>query len=323
MSAHTSNKSNKGKITPAQLTFFTRCIAGVAGSATVQRALGRLSEKEAKRLKDTPVFCESLREFVATQICELSVTNRFADEEAPSQNGYFSGYAPKELTEQIRCLCELFPRIGSANEDFLKAIQQGKVTLPANAEGWFAIPNWMKHPAIFGKTYSEAVQKVFKTIAKSRAFYNHCTRLINEKHLRQSVRSKKFWRAISQAQGNPDILIVAAQSGIRHRGRSVRCVDEIIADTADEFGLGILANAIMLLTHPNRLEHYDGLWINGSGDELHHPSDSVPFDRVLCLVFDKNQVQVCTGHISTADSAYGSPSGFVPKSVRSAKCRAV
>jgi len=48
-----------------------------------------------------------------------------------------------------------------------------------------------------------------------------------------------------------DILVVPAQFGLRHRGRSVRRVREVM--NANEFGLGVFAIGIMLLTHPERL----------------------------------------------------------------------
>lgn len=188
----------------------------------------------------------------------FSITNQYADEEVESSYGYLSGYTPKGITEQTNRLRELFPGIGYANEKLAEA------SLPENAEGWFAIPRWEK----VAPTYGEAVQKVLDLIKQTRngAFYNYREGELGPNQLRQSTKAKSVLQKLGDEQKDHDILVVPAQFGIRHRGRSVRRAREVM--NANECGLGAFAIGIMLLTHPERLQHYDDLWIDCAGDEF-------------------------------------------------------
>ena len=218
-----------------------------------------LSEDEAQRVNDTPGLAELINTFIA----ENRLTDRFKDEEVESSYGYLSGYKPRgansDLVPQTNRLRELFSGIGYCNQDFLDKVYKGEVKLSKHAEGWFATPNWMKNPQIFGDTYSAAVLKVLNTLKHTLKgkLYNYREGQLDEQRLHQSAHSQKFWQELADAQGNPDILIVPAQFGIRHRGRSVRRAREVFL--VNEFGLGAFAVGIMLLTHPDRLKHYDDL----------------------------------------------------------------
>ena len=287
---------------------------GLKFSSIVEAAYNKegLSEEEAQRVNDTP----GLADLISTFIGENRLSSKFKNEETSSNYGYLSGYKPKGLNEQCNRLRILFPGgLGFPNQDLLAQIEKDEVELPANAEGWFAIPNWMKNPNIFGTTYSEAVQKMLDTINSVRKgkFENYRKGLIDEKHLRQSARSVEFWKQLSEAQGNPDILIVSAQFGLRHRGRSVRRAIEIMKDARGEFGLGAFAAGIMVLTHPERLEHCDDLWIDCAGDEFDIPESGVRFALAPCLGFYGGDVGFGTGWVGYTDDDYGSASGFVPQ----------
>ena len=269
-----------------------------------------LPEDEAQRVNDTP----GLADLVASFIGENRRPDKYKGEEVESSYGYLSGYTkPKGLTQQANDLRALFPGLGFANLDLQKQIEDGKVALPTGAEGWPAIPNWMKNPEIFGKTYSEVVQTALNAIKKARQgkFFNYREGQIIEKQLRQSAKSQKFWQDLATAQGNPDILIIAAQFGIRHRGRSDRRALEVIAGTPGEFGLGAFAVGIMILTHPERLMNYDDLWIDCSGDEFDDPSSDVRFDHAPCFGFYGDKVRFDSRHVGSADENGGTASGFV------------
>jgi hypothetical protein len=188
----------------------------------------------------------------------FSITNQYADEEVKSSYGYLSGYKPKGITEQTNRLRELFPGIGYANEKLAEQV------LPENVEGWFAIPRWQK----VAQTYGEAVQKVLDLIKQTRsgAFQNYRKGELGPTQLRQSAKSVSIFQKLGDEQKEQDILVVPAQFGLRHRGRSVRRAREVM--NANECGLGAFAIGIMLLTHPERLKHYDDLWIDCAGDEF-------------------------------------------------------
>jgi hypothetical protein len=300
-------------ISEGQNKLITRMIIDVADSDVVKEALARLSKKQAERLKGNPQFVENIRTYVVSKIVELSVVNEFANEEVPSTYGYLSGYEnPMDVNDQCNKLRELFSGLGFCNQDLLTRIEKGEAKLPNGAEGWFAIPNWKKNPEIFGKTYSAAVQTILNALDKARKgkFCNYRDGEIDEKHLRQSAVSKAVWEKIAKEQGDADILIVPAQFGIRHRGRSVRRARVVMEDGGNEVGLGAFSAGAMLLTHPNRLNHYDDLWIDLSGDEW-SPGGDGGFSNSLVFSFDDDELEFGDGCLDGAHGSYGSGSVFL------------
>ena len=309
------------QVRDGQLKQITRMISDIADSDLVQGALAGLDKDGAERLKGNPEFTQSLREFTVRRIGELSVTNQFSNEEVSSTYAYRSGYKPEgeDIDRQVELLQKLFPGLGDANPEYLQQVKSGVVKVPTHGEKFFAIPNiWKKGgiPAIFGSTYSGALQKVLDKIEETREgkFHNFRKGQIDEKHIRQSARTKKFMGELSEAQGNPDILIICAQFGIRHRGRSVRRGREVIAGTSGEFGLGAFTIGTMLLTHPNRLEHYDDLWLD-CDDEFDDPASDVRFGRSPCFSFSGDKVGFDASYVGPADECYGVSSGFPPQIV--------
>lgn len=232
----------------------------------------------------------------------FSITNQYADEEVESSYGYLSGYKPKGITEQTNRLRELFPDIGYANEKFAEG------ALPENAEGWFAIPRWEK----VAPTYGEAMQKVLNLIKQTRngAFYNYRDGELGPNQLRQSQKSTTMFQKLGDEQNGHDILVVPAQFGIRHRGRSVRRAREVM--NANECGLGAFAIGIMLLTHPERLKHYDDLWIDCAGDEF-APSADGGFSGSPCFKVHGDEVKFDAYVVSDAFDGYGSASVCLPQ----------
>src|ERR1035438_5864126 len=77
-------------------------------------------------------------------------------------------------------------------------------------------------------------------------------------------------------QQGSDILVVAAQAGMLHRGSSARRTRVALA--GNEFGLGVFAFGCMLLTHPERLSTGDTLMIDCGGDQYSVRGDYT-FDR--------------------------------------------
>ncbi len=259
-----------------------------------------LDEDYAQRLNERG---DELKREIMKLIQELVVSNQFADEEVESSYGYLSGYKPKGITEQTNRLRELFPGIGYADENLASQ------PLPVNAEGWFAIPRWQS----VAKTYNEAVEKVLELIKQQRKgkFCNYREGQLGAKHLRQHERTAKKLEVLADQQKGYDILVVAAQFGLRHRGRSVRRAREVF--TANEFGLGAFEIGCMLLTHPERLQHYDDLWIDCAGDE-YAPGAFDDFSHVPSFGFYGGRVGFDTRRIDGPHGLCGSVSGFVPQS---------
>lgn len=239
---------------------------------------------------------------IIAAIGELSVSNQFADEEVESEYGYLSGYSPKPFADQIARLKALFPELGDTD------LELASQPLPANAEGWFPIPRWEK----ISRTYHEACLKVFTLIGQTRdgKFYNYREGEIDPRHLRQHERSVAMWKKVGDAQKDRDILVVPAQFGLRHRGRSVRRAREVM--NASEFGLGAFAVGIMLLTHPERLMTYDDLWIDCAGDEFAPGADG-RFVGAPFFDFIDGRVKFGAIDFAYARDDYGSASGFLPQ----------
>ncbi len=241
-----------------------------------------------------------LQKGIKKLIKELLVSNRYGDEEVKSRCGYFLGYTPKSITEQINILRQMVPGIGYAEEKIAGQL------LPDDAEGWFAIPRWEK----IAPTYSEAVQKVLEMISRTQngKFYNYREGQLSKEHLRQHDKTEKMFQTLGDEQKDYDLLVVPAQFGLRHRGRSVRRTHEVFQ--ANEFGLGAFAIGIMLLTHPERLRHNEDLWIDCAGDEFAPVADGF-FGRAPFFSFSDGKVRFGTRWVGDASDIYGSASGFL------------
>ncbi len=280
-------------ITEGQKKQYMRFVEDVAERALKETALDK--DGLQKLIENGNKF----QSRIVTAIQELSVSNQFADEEEKSSHGYLSGYTkPKGITEQTNILRQLIPGIGFANEELA-----GR-PLPPNAEGWFAIPRWQS----VGRTYEEALQKVLNLIKQQRgSFYNYREGRLGAKYLRQLERSAKKLEAIGEAQKGYDILVVAAQFGLRHRGRSVRRAREVFMN---EFGLGAFEIACMILTHEDRLANYYDLWIDCAGDE-YAPGGDGDFLTTPYFSFSGGKIGFDADWVGVAGEGYGSVSAFL------------
>ena len=263
----------------------------------------RLDDACAQRLNERG---GELQDGIAKLIIELTTSDQYTDEEVESKYGYLSGYKPKPIAEQIRRLRELFPELKDATYDEPIAARP----LPEGSEGWFAIPRWER----LSKAYGEGVQEVLAMIAKTLngKFVNYREGQTGPEYLRQHVKTEKMFQKLVDEQSGHDILVVPAQFGLRHRGESVRRAREVF--TANEFGLGAFAVGIMLLTHPERLQDSNDLWIDCAGDEF-APDVGGRFTLAPCFgfaLFRVGLVEFYTRWVGIAYDVYGSASGFLP-----------
>lgn len=234
---------------------------------------------------------------------DLSVSEKYKNEEVRSSFEYLSGYKkPKGITEQTNILRQLFPGIGFADEKLAEREVQ------KNADnGWFAILKWQS----LAPTYGEAVELVMKKLNETLngRFQNYRKGELGPDQLRQLTKTTSVFQKLAEEQDGYDVLVVAVQFGLLHRGRSVRRVREILLD--NEFGLGAFAVSIMLLTHPERLNHHDELWIDCAGDEFAPGADG-EFGYAPIFRFHGGKLEFGTHDISHADGGCGSVSGFLP-----------
>ena len=279
-------------ITDGQRKRYKRFVEDAADKALAEAGLDK--DGLQKLIENSDEF--QLR--IVTGIRELSVSNQFADEEVQSSYAYPNGYKVKGITEQTNILRELFPGIGFADE---KIAEQ---PLPPNAEGWFAIPKWQTMAA----TYGEAVEKVLAMIASKRKFYSYREGKLGAEYLRQHGKTVKMIQKLGDEQKDFDILVVPAQFGLRHKGRSVRRAREVLA--ANEFGLGAFAVGIMLLIHPEREVQWEQLHVDCVGDEFVPDADG-DFSGAPIFYFSGGVVEFLARWFGYAYGGYGSASAFL------------
>lgn len=221
---------------------------------------------------------------------------------------------PKSIAEQIAILRRDFSILCSADEQIATG------TLPLNAEGWFAIPRW----EALARTYGEALEKVLvKNGSKETGWFrldNYLDGGLGPQYLRQHARTVVMFQELGNEQKDHDILIISAQFGSHHRGRSVLEAREVMG--ASEFGLGAFAVGIMLLTHPRRfpqrfplqLGNNEKLCINCPGDEYRGKADGqfvgVPCFGITSRVND-DLTWLRWREIDRVDGYFGSASGFL------------
>src|SRR3990167_5953457 len=273
--------------------------------------LGRISRRmwEVQRrllegTLDPSGVARSLQSIVeATEVTSRPlVTARpvFPEEEVQSNYGYPQGYAVKPVLEQ---LVELYKHFNGLNASSVLAYFKELPALPAGAEGWFAVPPWEK----VASSYNEAVEKVLDLIDKTRTFHNYYKGALGPKYLRLSERTAVALQMIGDKQKG-DFLLIPAQFGLTHRGRSIRRVRVVYAP--HEFGLGSFITGCMILSHPERLVQQDRLHIDCPSDEYSPDADG-DFSRAPTFRFYGGEVRFVVSLVCSADKLCGSASGVV------------
>ncbi len=253
-----------------------------------------------------------LQDGIAKLIAELSMSDQYTDEEVRSSYTYPKEYkGPRPIVDQVKAIAKILGLYPSPALEFAKKLP----ALPDGAEGWFAIPSVdalaKKHfrkvtdPAL---KYCFAIDLVLDKIEASRSFENCRLGLIPPERLRVHARTAHALDLIAETQKG-DILIVAAQLGMRHRGKSVRRAREVF--TANEFGLGNLAVGSIVLTHPERLVRWEELDMDCSGDEFSSFSNPSYFGNSSYFVFRDRKVEFDTHFDSNPSSGLGAVSGFL------------
>lgn len=236
----------------------------------------------------------------------------------PVEYGYPAVYRVKSIKEQVSVLRENFSELQRAEVAFVTRYLGGvpienfdEIWLPFHigdkpAEGLFAIPQWQK----LAPTYGEAIEKVFAALAKQRPFYNWRKGKLDPEYLRQFKHKTEAWKELAASQNNADILLVPAQFGLRHHGKSVQQVRALFAEADNEFGLGAYEVGIMLLTHPERFQIPDDIRIDAPGDEYSYYVDGV-FSLAPFFSFHGGEVRFSARWFGDANEDYGSASAFL------------
>jgi len=257
-------------------------------------------------------FKNRVEEAVKAIVLEMTTTNQYANEVVSSSYTYPKEYKMKLIEEQVKFITEKFGLDPTSALEFIKTLP----ALPDGAEGWFAIPKVSsvakKHfPAITdsAEQYCEAVKLVHSKLAESRSFTNYRNGEIVPSKLRVHARTAGLLEELeNQQQG--DILILAVQYGMRHRGKSVRRARETFS--GNEFGLTSFALGCMALVHPERYVRWEELDTDCAGDEFAPDAGGV-FSWAPVFYFVGGELEFGAGGVSDAGGPCGSASAFAPQ----------
>ena len=286
------------------------------GREAVKTAVGKVnptsSNAQTGIISAGGEFKNRVEEAVKAIILDMTTPNKYANEVVSSSYTYPNEYKLKPIDEQVKTIATIFGVDPKEALEFIKTLP----ALPDDAEGWFAVPKVsaiakMFFPAITNpaEQYCEAVKLVHSKLAESRSFTNYRNGEIVPSKLRVHVRTAGFLEELeNQQQG--DILIIAIQYGMRHRGKSVRRARETFS--GNEFGLTSFALGCMALIHPDRYVRWEELDTDCAGDEFAPGADGV-FSKAPFFYFSGGRLRFDTDGVSDADGRYGSASAFVPQ----------
>jgi hypothetical protein len=274
----------------------------ILGSAVQTAYLEAIEQMDRQSAQTVLELREKLKFEVADSVTGIlqryTVSDKYKDEEVGSNRSYPPTYRVRPIEAQVTELRKHFPSLGSCMEKLARK------PLLEGAEAWFAIPRWQA----LAPTYNEAVEMVLEVLASRRKFQNRIVGRLGPTYLRQSERSKLAAKILADQQQGNDILVVAAQAGMRHRGCSARRARVRMA--GNEFGAGIYAVACILLTHPERLSAEDTLMIDCGGDEYSVRGDYT-FDRVPLFDYDLSGIEFSIFYEDRSRNPWGTPSGFL------------
>jgi hypothetical protein len=274
---------------------------GAAVKSAYDMAIEQLDQHAAQTVLE---MGKTLTTEIAISVVDIihrhTVSDKFKDEEVGSNRVYPPTYRVRPIEAQVTELKRLFPSLGTCMEKLARK------PLLEGAEAWFAIPRWQA----LAETYNEAVEMVLGVLASKRKFQNRIAGRLGPIYLRQSERNILAEKILADQQQGHDIMVVAAQAGMRHRGCSARRARLRMA--GNEFGAGVYAIACMLLTHPERLSSDDTLMIDCGGDEYSVRGDYT-FDRVPLFDFDISGIELSIFYEDRSRNLWGTPSGFLYK----------
>ncbi|MGA3130481.1 MAG: hypothetical protein ABSD59_06755 [Terracidiphilus sp.] len=289
-----------GNTTEQQNQKLQDCLGGAVHTAYLA-AIEQLDRQSAQAVLDEENKLKSEIVGAVTEIVyKHTMSNKYEDEEVGSDRGYPLTYRVRPVEAQATELRKVFPKLGSCNEKL------GRLRLPDEPEAWFAIPRW----EAVAPTYNEAVEKILEILASKRRFSNRIVGRLGKEYLRQTERSRLAETLLADQQQGCDILLVAAQAGMLHRGSSARRTRASLA--GNEFCLGVFAIASLLLTHTERLSDGDALMIDCGGDE-YSPRADYTFDRVPLFDYDLSGIEFSIFYDDRARNLWGTPTGFLYK----------
>jgi len=291
-----------GNTTEQQNQQLQSCLGDAVHNAYLT-AIEQLDRQSAQAVLEVERAVKSeITKAVSEIVQNHTVSHKFEDEEVGSDRCYPPTYRVRPVEAQVTELRKLFPKLGACHEKL------GRIPLPEEPEAWFAIPRWQA----VAPTYNDAVERILEVLAKKRRFSNRIVGRLGKEYLRQTERTRLAETVLADQQQRCDILVVAAQAGMLHRGSSARRTRASLA--GNEFCLGIFSLASLLLTHPERLSAGESLMLDCGGDE-YSPRADYTFDRVPLFDFDISGIEFSIFYEDRARNLWGTPTGFLYKLV--------
>ncbi len=286
-------------------------------------ALRYCSERgSAQQLIERAGELKRVRKFFVDLTKELSNPNLYADQVVASNYGYLSGYRKaRPINEQITGLKkyeEIFLQFRGPIDWELNDAQRQFLAkrAPQGSEGYFAVvfdqtmvTHYEDDPTV---DQSVPVTHVLEALSKQPDGHveNYRDGKLNSTYYHRSKKSAEKMRQLWESQSCPTgIILIPAQLGIEHAGRSVLQARVVIRGS--EFPLDGYEVLQMVLTHENRLKHCDDLWIDLPGSEYSPDADGV-FECTLRVRFNGHGLKFgCRD--TFANGRFGSASGMLPR----------
>jgi len=156
--------------------------------------------------------------------------------------------------------------------------------------------------------YSDTLSQVHQELSRQRKFYNYASKFTNPKCLQTCDRTQIAMQRIAQSQRG-DLLVIAAQLGLRWRGYSVDAAARHYAP--NEFGLTSVSVASIVLVHPERLTRWEELDMQCAGDRIRTGKDC-PWDRTPILHCHDDIIKYNAVNNGDPYTCYGSATAFLP-----------
>jgi hypothetical protein len=248
-------------------------------------------------------------------LCESTAEvekNPYANEKTEPKYFYPKGWHPKSMNTQLAVLSKEYSYLGG-NSHVLSIADH--LDVPSDADGLFVIPKLsvvadtlgINDP--FGKGYGQLLeQAVLKKLGKSRKFDNWREGQLGPKQIKMLPSAVSALKNLEEVTLG-DYLVIAAQTGKKYAGYSVRNALWKIEHSQKEFPLPAWVVGHILLTHPERIAKFENSAIDCPGDE-YSPSGNAEFSCAVYFYFNNENLYFHSHWTGNVSYGFGSASGF-------------
>ncbi len=223
---------------------------------------------------------------------------------APSKYGYASGYRkPKSIQKQAEILSKVFPLLSHQllNVPIFEQKELGFT------EGLFVIPHWL----LIAQTYHDAVLTALERLREIRGgrVYQYSFGKMRSNYLSRGSSTERAFKIIGGERWWSRVVTIPAQFGIDYRGVSSQWAKRMFRER--EYGLGLFEVIIMLITHPERLDNNDDLWIECPGDSYAVIAEKDPINTPFVNIID-GEIGIGSVPSNEPGARYGSATWLLP-----------